>query len=530
MSYATPKVTREQAVALAAAHYCDLTKPIVIGIRGPNGPNKRGKYDDWICLLTPTVFLAFNGNTDPSRVRKGSGFGANKGMAKLQLGKYHAHGLGKHRGKYTALVQIMGPVKVMRDGTPDYPDEGFFGINIHMGGEVGTSSLGCQTIPPRQWRAFIAAVIAAMREYAITTMPYLLIDWAAEGAIYAPQAGNGGQPASLRGQRLEKGDRGPAVHLLHLLLGMDPNLPPVFGPLTDAKVRKFQKDHGLGDDGVVYTKTWAALPQEPPVPAAPAIAAPVAAAPVVDSLVDALNAVAGFGGDAIADAIRTIQAVTDEPLSGMISPRMFISGFIGTHEGKLSMHPADNGNWYDPALFRKQNQRRNVGILVGSKFGVIASTLVEYRLAKGMPLAQAVIVTPAEMAALDYETAVDVGMELFFKAPGFDKLPWNRVTMSIMDKGWGSGPGTAIDMMQRMIGASVQGGIGPETAAKYTAFLQTHGEEGAARLWADIRKAFDLDLTDDGPNDPDKVFLRGWNNRTESFLPGTTWWRTAGGE
>lgn len=34
-----------------------------------------------------------------------------------------------------------------------------------------------------------------------------------------------------------------------------------FGPLTEATVRRFQKDHGLDEDGVVGPKTWAKLEQ-----------------------------------------------------------------------------------------------------------------------------------------------------------------------------------------------------------------------------------------------------------------------------
>lgn len=211
-----------------------------------------------------------------------------------------------------------------------------------------------------------------------------------------------------------------------------------------------------------------------------------------------------------------------------MTPAKFIAGFIGAHEGELSTHPADNGNWYDPARYRAgKPQRRGLGINVGSKFGVTAYALVRYRIRKGMPLASALIVTRADMAALDFPTAVDIGLELYFREPGFDTLPWNPVTASVVDKGWGSGPGTAIDMLQEVIGASTAGGIGPETRAKYAAFLARNGEEVAAHLWCDKRIAFDTRLaTNEGPADPDKAFINGWNNRSRSFLPGTPWWRS----
>jgi len=160
----------------------------VVGVRGYYrdtmgivGRNDRGVYDDAMFLKAGTAFRPFNGNTDPSRVRKGRGTGAGKGMAVLKPGLYRAHRLGLHRGKYEALCQLAGQVTVIRDGDPPYPDTGFFGINIHRGGYGTTSSEGCQTLPPSQWEAFIGAVRAQAKRinpanYRAVTVPYLLVE------------------------------------------------------------------------------------------------------------------------------------------------------------------------------------------------------------------------------------------------------------------------------------------------------------------------------------------------------------------
>ena len=211
-----------------------------------------------------------------------------------------------------------------------------------------------------------------------------------------------------------------------------------------------------------------------------------------------------------------------------MTPRNFISGFIGTHEGKLSLKAADNGNWYDPARYLAgKKQARGLGQLVGSMYGVTAYALVRYRVRKGMALAKALKVTPADIATLDLATAIDIGVELYFLEPGFDRLPWNRVTASIMDKGWGSGPDRAVRMLQQLVGVAIDGKLGPKTAAAYARYIALHGEERAAREWCAARIAFDTILaSNDGPNDPDRLFINGWNNRSRSFLPGTAWWKT----
>lgn len=183
-----------------------------------------------------------------------------------------------------------------------------------------------------------------------------------------------------------------------------------------------------------------------------------------------------------------------------MTPRDFIAGFIGTHEGGLSMDPADNGNY--------TGGKRGVGALVGSKYGVTAAALAAYR---GVPASS---ITKAQMAALSLDEAVAIGLKNYYQAPGFDRLPWNRVTASIVDKGWGSGPVQAVKLMQGMIGVKADGKIGPQTIAAYTDWL----EADQAEAWARVRIAFDTSL-----NQP--RFLKGWNNRTNSFLPGTAWWK-----
>jgi hypothetical protein len=187
---ARPRLSRDDVVARVKAAYPNEPLPavFVVGIRGyyldslgAVGRNDRGVYDDALFVVTPETFAAFNGNTDPSRVRAGQGTGAGKGMARLKAGFWRAHHLGMHKAAsptgHPALVQRAGEVTVIRDGKAgDYEETGWFGINIHKGGVTTTSSEGCQTVPPDQWPAFYAAVRAALTSYRQTVLPYILLE------------------------------------------------------------------------------------------------------------------------------------------------------------------------------------------------------------------------------------------------------------------------------------------------------------------------------------------------------------------
>lgn len=155
-----------------------VTEPVaVLGRRGyyrdtmgAPGENDRGIYDDAIAIVTPSAFVTFNANCDPSAFRPGVAV-LKAGVWRYRLG---IHGLSKPKARqYTALVQA-APVTVKRDGAGE--ETGYFGINIHRGGYNTTSSLGCQTTYPAQWDAFIALMKNEVARYAVQTFPYCLTE------------------------------------------------------------------------------------------------------------------------------------------------------------------------------------------------------------------------------------------------------------------------------------------------------------------------------------------------------------------
>lgn len=158
----TTKVTEVVAIVGIRGYYRDSM--------GRLGTNDRGIYDDALFVVSPAAFVSFNGNVDPSASRPGIAV-LQPGVWKYKIG---IHGLSKPASqRYKALVQA-GAVTVLRDG--EGYDTGFFGINIHRGSNTTTSSLGCQTLPPDQWPAFIALVESEMKRAGQTTIPYVLTE------------------------------------------------------------------------------------------------------------------------------------------------------------------------------------------------------------------------------------------------------------------------------------------------------------------------------------------------------------------
>lgn len=189
----TPKASKETIVQMLLDNKLwtnkNITKLSLVAVRGyyldsmgKPGKNDRGIYDDAIFLLSPECFASFNANTDPSRFR--SGIASLKAPQQVTY-KPGYHGYGRRSG-HSAFRQL-SDVIVKRDsnvgnGTPlgdglflDKASNRFW-INLHRGGINTTSSEGCLTVTPTQWRAFYALVRTEMKKWNQTTFVLNIVE------------------------------------------------------------------------------------------------------------------------------------------------------------------------------------------------------------------------------------------------------------------------------------------------------------------------------------------------------------------
>ena len=170
-----PQAKRADIEKLIPKNIRNQYSVFLVGIRGyylnsmgVKGKNDRGLYDDAIFIVAPDCFIAFNANTDPSAYKKN--------VSSLKLGT-HLYRKGKHKIKSPNGYPAFRPatkdegLPVTRDGVGDSIG---YAINIHKGSNSGTSSLGCQTIPPAQWESFRSTAYAQMDKYGQKVIPYVL--------------------------------------------------------------------------------------------------------------------------------------------------------------------------------------------------------------------------------------------------------------------------------------------------------------------------------------------------------------------
>ena len=132
----------------------------IIGVRSDQGRKVTNKFDDFLIVTYNANgklnIKIYSITTEPGRYYMANKLGNAKGTAILVPNQYRGcWQIGKHNGKYDALVQVK-PVSVYRDANKDLTydlkniDIGLFGINIHRSNPYGTSatvdnwSAGCQ--------------------------------------------------------------------------------------------------------------------------------------------------------------------------------------------------------------------------------------------------------------------------------------------------------------------------------------------------------------------------------------------------
>ena len=166
----------------------------IIGIRSNNDNKITNEYDDLLVVEYTSgnnkQQLVYSITTEPGVYYMKQKLLNPKGTAILVPGQYRGcWEIGKHNGKYNALVQKK-PVKVYRDGNkddvydlnPETIDEGVFGINIHRSNEnftrskVDMYSAGCQVFnKPNEFRNFMDICKKQMNIYG-NSFTYTLIN------------------------------------------------------------------------------------------------------------------------------------------------------------------------------------------------------------------------------------------------------------------------------------------------------------------------------------------------------------------
>lgn len=116
--------------------------------------------------------------------------------------------------------------------------------------------------------------------------------------------------------------------------------------------------------------------------------------------------------------------------------------------------------------------------------------------------------TEATMRALTVEQVAPLYRKNYWNMVRADEMP-GGLGLTVFDFGVNAGPGRAIKLLQRMIGANEDGAIGPLTIARVKKFVAAHGEAAAIRAYSDLRRGYYRSLRTFA------VFGKGWLRRVK---------------
>lgn len=159
-------------------------------------------------------------------------------------------------------------------------------------------------------------------------------------------------------------------------------------------------------------------------------------------------------------------------------------------EGGFQKHKNDTGNY------------NSIGQLVGTNWGIAAMTYERYL--KQIP-------TEQDMREMRLETAKDIYHALYWLPIRADQIKSEALAITLFD--WHVNAGnTAVRYLQRLVGATPDGKVGPRTIEAVNKYLDVNGEAATVKLYTEYRERFYRDLVTRRPRN--RVFLAGWLNRT----------------
>jgi lysozyme family protein len=204
-------------------------------------------------------------------------------------------------------------------------------------------------------------------------------------------------------------------------------------------------------------------------------------------------------------------AATPAGAGSFPTPRDGIELCIKTWEGLFQDSPADRGNF---AHCRDGSTK-----LVGTMRGVTPDAFAQFQ-----GIDPCSVTADILKASVTLKMAVDIAMHDYYAKYHFDQLLWCPIVDIAFDIAFGSGPGQSITMLQQLIGAGVDGGIGPQTIEALDLFVEAHDIEDACNQFADMRIEFYKSISE--PGTKNAQFRQGWINRANWARPSDVdWWK-----
>ena len=167
------------------------------------------------------------------------------------------------------------------------------------------------------------------------------------------------------------------------------------------------------------------------------------------------------------------------PREGSESPFDRALAMVLRHEGGYVNHPQDPGG--------------------RTALGVTQATWEEWTGRKA---------TEAEMRALTPEKVKPLYRARYWDAVKGNELP-PALALTVFDFAVNSGPGRAARYLQKVVGTTQDGKIGPATLAAVRRYVDQHGEAAAVKAYNDARRGFYRQLSTFA------TFGRGWLRRVD---------------